>query len=127
MRPAILGVALAALWAAGSLPARADLFRPSKEDQVKLGQRAAGELRKKEKVLPDDDPRVALLRRIAGRIVDQLPEADRKTWKFSFDVIESKDVNAFALPGGPVFFYTGLLSKLGTEDQVAAVLAHEVV
>ncbi|MCX7799251.1 MAG: M48 family metallopeptidase [Fimbriimonadales bacterium] len=123
-------------WCAGALaaallfgawaPARADLFRPSREDQVKLGQRAAEQVRKKEKVLPGDDPHVVLLRRLADRILRQLPEKDRSPWRFSFDVIESKEINAFALPGGPVFFYTGLLRKLSTEDQVAAVLAHEI-
>ncbi|MFN3682929.1 MAG: M48 family metallopeptidase [Fimbriimonadaceae bacterium] len=126
MKRLALGLAIAAAALLGAEPARADLFRPSKDDQVKLGQRAAGELRKREKVLPDNDPHVVLLRRLGDRVLAQLPEADRKPWKFSFDVIDSKDVNAFALPGGPVFFYTGLLKKLGTEDQVAAVLAHEI-
>lgn len=127
MRRLGLAFALLAALLGGAESARADMFRPSKDEQVQLGQRAAGELRKKEKVLPENDPHVVLLRRVAARILKQLPEADLKPWKFSFDVIDSKEVNAFALPGGPVFFYTGLLKKLGTEDQVAAVLAHEVV
>ncbi|HEX2619865.1 MAG TPA: M48 family metallopeptidase [Phototrophicaceae bacterium] len=48
-------------------------------------------------------------------------------WEFDFNVLDSSDVvNAFALPGGPVFITTGLLSHLTTEDQVAGVLAHEI-
>jgi beta-barrel assembly-enhancing protease len=47
-------------------------------------------------------------------------------WQYSFDVIDNKQVNAFALPGGPVFFFTGLLDRLSTEDQLAGVLAHEL-
>ena len=47
-------------------------------------------------------------------------------WQFTFDMIDNKEVNAFALPGGPVFFYTGLYSKLKTEDELAGILGHEM-
>jgi predicted Zn-dependent protease len=105
--------------------AHADPFRPSKADQVKLGQQAAKDIRKKERVLPDGDARVKLLRRVANRILAKMDDQG-DPWTYSFDVIESKELNAFALPGGPVFFYTGLISKLETEDQLAGVLAHEL-
>jgi predicted Zn-dependent protease len=49
-----------------------------------------------------------------------------ETWQYSFDVIDSKDVNAFALPGGPTFFYTGLLDRLKTEDEIAGIMGHEL-
>lgn len=54
--------------------------------------------------------------------------ANDTPWQFQFYVLNQPDViNAFALPGGPVFITTGLLSQLETEDQVAGVLAHEIV
>ncbi|MDX1994011.1 MAG: M48 family metallopeptidase [bacterium] len=49
-------------------------------------------------------------------------------WQFEFTVLDDPEtVNAFALPGGPVFITTALLFELDTEDQVAGVLAHEIV
>lgn len=118
--------ALASLALPLAAPASADMFKPSKGDQVKLGQRAAADIRKKEKVLPAEDPRVQLLRSVAAKLMAAAPEDPKSPWQYSFDVIDNKAVNAFALPGGPVFFYTGLFSKFKTEDQLAAVLSHEL-
>jgi predicted Zn-dependent protease len=48
-------------------------------------------------------------------------------WQFDFHVLDDPDtVNAFALPGGPVFITSGLLSRLETEGQAAGVLGHEI-
>jgi predicted Zn-dependent protease len=107
----------------------ADPFRPSVKDQIALGQRAAAQVRKKEKILPESDPRVQELRRIGSRLVSLIPPEERKRrpFAYSFDVIESESVNAFALPGGPIFFYTGLLDHLPSEDAVAGILGHEIV
>lgn len=106
--------------------AQADMFKPSKADQVKLGQQAALEIRKKEKILPATDARVIMLRRIAERVLKTVDDS-KEPWKYSFDVVDSKEINAFALPGGPVFFFTGLLNKLKTEDEIAGILGHEIV
>lgn len=105
--------------------APADQFKPSKSQQVKLGLQAADEIRKKQHVLPDYDPRVRLVRRIGERLVS-VSDVKGEPWKFSFDVIDSKEVNAFALPGGPTFVYTGLLDKLESEDELAGVMGHEL-
>lgn len=126
MNRPMLALALAATVFGASAPAQADWFKPSKEDQIKLGLRAAADLRKQKKVLPASDPRVQTLRRIAAAVVGAIDPPKPEPWEYSFDVIDSKEVNAFALPGGPVFFYTGLLDKLKTEDQVAGILAHEL-
>jgi predicted Zn-dependent protease len=49
-------------------------------------------------------------------------------WQFDFYVLDDPEtINAFALPGGPVFITSGLLSRLETSDEVAGVLAHEIV
>lgn len=102
-----------------------DSFRPSPNQQVQLGKRAAKELRKQEHVLPASDPRVKTLCRIARRILSTFHDKDA-VWEYSFDVIDSKEINAFALPGGPTFFYTGLMDRLKTEDELAGVLGHEL-
>lgn len=108
--------------------ANAQLFKPSKPDQVKAGKEYAAKIRKENKVLPDSDPRVKLLREIGRRFLDaRTPDEKKKeVWEYSFDVIESKEVNAFAIPGGPVFFFTGLIDKLTTVDEIAGVMGHEL-
>lgn len=103
----------------------ADAFKPSKADQVKLGKEAAKEVRQKYKVLPASDPRVKMLRSVGAKILSTVDDS-KEPWEYSFDVIDSKEVNAFAFPGGPVFFFTGLLNRMQTEDQLAAVVAHEL-
>ncbi len=104
------------------------MFKPSIQDQIKLGQKAAEQVRKEEKILSDSDPRVKLVRRLGQQLVALIPEEERKKkpFQYTFDVIDSKEINAFALPGGPIFLYTGLLDHLTTEDQVAGILGHEL-
>lgn len=118
---------LSAVLSAGLLATvHADMFRPSRNDQIKLGQQASAEVRKKEKVVSAEDPRVQLMRNVAARLIAASPDPEKSKWPYSFDVIQNKAINAFALPGGPIFFYSGLVDKLTTEDQLAGVLAHEL-
>lgn len=116
----LLALMLTALWA------HADMFKPSRNDQLALGKRAAEDIRRHEKMLPAGDERVALMRRIGAKLIATFKDDPAKQWPFSFDIVDSKELNAFALPGGPVFFYRGLVDKLKTEDQFAAVLGHEM-
>ena len=102
------------------------LARPTGEQQKQVGQEGAVEVRKKYPELPEDDGRSRHFRSIGERLVKALPSADRKPWDYSFHVLESKTVNAFALPGGPMFMFTGLFEKLTTDDAVAAVTGHEL-
>jgi beta-barrel assembly-enhancing protease len=99
---------------------QAQSLKPDFKTQLKLGKEAAAELRKKEKTLPATDQRVKFLTMLGNKIIATIPAKELKArpYEFTFDVIESKEVNAFALPGGPVFFYTGLLEKLKTTDEL---------
>jgi predicted Zn-dependent protease len=97
---------------------------PSTGDQKKVGQEAAQQTLKKYKELHDG--RARHFKEIGQRLVDALPDEDRKTWNFEFHVLDSKEVNAFALPGGPMFMFTGLYSKVTTDDALAAVTGHEM-
>lgn len=118
----ILGLGLALIPAAEANP-----FMPSARDQIKLGQRVAADVRKQNRILPDSDPMVRTMRRIANRLLtDAAEERPQGPWQFTFDIIDKPEVNAFALPGGPIFFYRGLVERFETEDQFAAVIAHEM-
>ena len=73
---------------------------------------------------PFDDPRVkAALETIVQRLA---PFAARRDFDFRVRVIESEQVNAFALPGGQIVVFTGLLRRAERAEQVAGVLAHEM-
>jgi predicted Zn-dependent protease len=68
---------------------------------------------------------------VSAAIVNEIPRLHAKgklrvpdSWEVT--VFDSKDVNAFALPGGKIGVYTGLLKVATTQDQLAAVLGHEV-
>src|SRR5690349_13829760 len=97
----------AALAALSPCAARADMFKPGVKDQISLGRRAAAQVRRQDKVLPDGDRRVQEVRSIGEGLVALIPDSERrkKPFEYSFDVVDSKDLNAFALPGGPVFVY----------------------
>lgn len=123
----LLAIGIGSLFALTPMASQADAFKPSKTDQVKLGKRAAADIEKKQKIVVATDVRVAKLREIANRILQANPDAKPEPWEFSFNLIENKQVNAFALPGGPIYFYTGLFDKYKTEDQIAGVLAHEIM
>src|SRR5438445_753723 len=104
-----VALSFVALLAIGfATPASAQFGKPSKDQQIKLGQQAATELRTKEKLLPSYDDRVKILRKVANKLIAAMDDHG-DTWQFSFDVIDNKEVNAFALPGGPTFFFSGLM------------------
>ncbi len=77
----------------------------------------------------DNHPQVIRLRSIAKRI---LPFAERfnpeaRNWRWEINLIGSKQLNAFCMPGGKIAFYTGLLDTLKlTDDEVAMVMGHEI-
>ena len=78
---------------------------------------------------PDDNPQVIRLRAIARKMLPFTPKwNDRaKLWKWEVNLIGSKQINAFCMPGGKIAFYSGILDTLKmTDDEVAAVMGHEI-
>jgi predicted Zn-dependent protease len=80
-------------------------------------------------LVPASDPRVKRLRAIAERIIPYTarwnPHAQQ--WKWQVNLVQSGDVNAFCMPGGRIGFFTGIIDKLKlTDDEIAAVMGHEI-
>ena len=80
-------------------------------------------------LVPANHPQVVRLRAIAKRIIPFAtrwnPEAAQ--WKWQVNLLNSKQVNAFCMPGGRIAFFTGILTSLKlTDDEVAAVMGHEI-
>lgn len=98
------------------------VFSMSKSQELEVGQQAAQQVERENKIVTSG-PKYEQLQRVAARI---LPLARRDyDVPFTVKLIDSKEINAFALPGGPIYFYTGLMNLAGSDDEVASVLGHE--
>jgi Zn-dependent protease with chaperone function len=96
-----------------------------KED-VQLGLEAAKQAREQLPMMRDevvDD----YVDQLGARLVAVIPAEQRHPgFRYSFDVVNVRDINAFALPGGPMFVNRGMIEAAKTEGEVAGVLAHEI-
>ncbi len=93
--------------------------------EIALGARIAARIEAQERILPL--PRVQAYVRQIGRRLVQPSLNDRSDIRYRFTVLDNAgEVNAFAVPGGYVYVYSGLLLAAGNEAEVAAVLAHEI-
>ena len=97
-----------------------NLFSPQQD--IQLGKEAAAEAEKTLQVVKDQDM-TGYIQRIGARLAKS-PRAGQ--FPFSFAVVNDKSVNAFALPGGPMFVHTGLIALVDNESELAGVLAHEM-
>ncbi len=78
---------------------------------------------------PDSHPQVVRLRAISQRIIPYTAQwNDRsRNWKWEVNLIGSKEINAFCMPGGKIAFYTGILDQLKlTDDETAMIMGHEM-
>jgi Zn-dependent protease with chaperone function len=96
------------------------------EQDVELGRQAAAEVRKEYPVITD--PEIArYLDRLGQRLVDHAPEEfNYPQFEYSFTPVNLKEINAFALPGGPMFVNRGMIDAASSEGEVAGVMAHEL-
>src|SRR5829696_4922191 len=93
---------------------------------VQIGREAAAEVRKQYPVINDDSIE-SYLERLGDRLVESAPrELNNPAFRYSFTPVNLKDINAFALPGGPMFINRGMINAAGTEGEVAGVMAHEL-
>ncbi len=77
----------------------------------------------------DENPQVKRLRAIAARIIPHAARFNQRAreWKWEINLIGSKQINAFCMPGGKIAFFTGILDILKlTDDEVAMVMGHEI-
>jgi predicted Zn-dependent protease len=106
-----------------SIPAPPAAFTlVSVEDEIAIGRQANAQVRR-------DVPQVseALVSEYVSRLGTALAAAaPGPRYPYSFAVADYRDLNAFALPGGPVWVHRGALQAAGSESQVAGILAHEI-
>ena len=123
--PAIAALLLSTtLTAQTRIEPRKNSYTPAQD--VQLGQQAAAEVRQQMPMLKDGSTE-NLVERIGERLVEEIPEQLRQpAFRYSFEVVNLKDINAFALPGGPMFLNRGMIEAAKTDAEVAGVMAHEL-
>jgi Zn-dependent protease with chaperone function len=108
----------------GLVPAD-DLERMSTQQYGELLQEARG----KGALAPESHPQLQRLRAIAARLIPDARRWNERSgqWKWEVNLIGSKSINAFCMPGGKIAFFTGILERLQlTDDEVAMVMGHEM-
>jgi hypothetical protein len=98
-----------------------DMF--SAQEEVQAGQQAEAQVRKQLPVLPDSDPVAQYVRSLGARLASHAPG---EKWPYTFHVVNQKEINAFALPGGPIYVNLGTIRAADNEAQLAGVMAHEI-
>lgn len=99
--------------------------RQATQEYSKLKQQAAAQ----KALAPEQHPQLRRLRAIAARMIPLTPDYNARAagWTWEINLIGSKQINAFCMPGGKIAFFSGLLNELQlTDDEVAMVMGHEI-
>ncbi len=128
-RSALRGLALAAALAFAAagcatnpVTGKSDFVMLSESQEIEMGREADPEIRREFGVY--DDPALsAYVQRVGAELA---AKSHRTDLVYRFTVLDSPDVNAFALPGGYIYITRGLLAYLNSEAELAAVLGHEI-
>jgi beta-barrel assembly-enhancing protease len=96
------------------------------QDDVKLGRQAAQEAEQQFPLLRDETVR-GYVENVGRRLVSAIPsQFQHPEFQYYFKVVNARDINAFALPGGPMYVNRGMIEAARTEGEMAGVMAHEI-
>jgi len=102
----------------------ANKYKPSQD--VELGRKAADEARNQLPVMHDDAV-TSYVDGVGRRLVAVIPaELQHSEFEYTFEAVNVREINAFALPGGPMFVNRGMIEAANSEGEVAGVMAHEL-
>jgi Zn-dependent protease with chaperone function len=120
----VLTLAVSAASAQTQITPDKNKYTPAQD--VQIGREAAQEVSRELPMLNDnrvDD----YVERIGERLVEAIPQQfNHPEFRYTFDVVNQREINAFALPGGPMFLNRGMLEAAKSEGEVAGVMAHEI-
>jgi hypothetical protein len=98
----------------------------SPADDVKVGQQVAAEVEQQMPILRDSQS-TAYVEEVGRRLVAAIPpEFQHPEFRYYFRIVNASDINAFALPGGPMYVNRGMIEAARTEGEMAGVMAHEL-
>ena len=96
------------------------------QDDVKLGVDASRQVEQQFPIL-NDGMVDNYVEDVGARLVAAIPaEFRHNEFRYEFDVVNARDINAFALPGGPMYVNRGMIEAAKTEGEMAGVMAHEI-
>ncbi len=96
------------------------------QDDVKIGRDASRQVEQQFPML-NDDQADRYVEGVGERLVAAIPsEFQQPAFDYKFDVVNARDINAFALPGGPMYVNRGMIEAAKNEGEMAGVMAHEI-
>ena len=96
------------------------------QDDVELGRKTVRQVEQKYPLLSDEEA-AAYVERVGQRLVAAIPPQFRQSaFDYQFKVVNASDINAFALPGGPMYVNRGMIEAARNEGEMAGVMAHEI-
>lgn len=96
------------------------------EEDIKLGNQASAEVEKEFPLINDSDA-TAYIERVGRRLAAAIPpEFRHNEFNYRFKWVNASDINAFALPGGPMYVNRGMIESARNEGEMAGVMAHEI-
>lgn len=96
-------------------------------EDVKVGQQGAAEISRQLQLLPEGGAVDNYVESVGRRLVAAIPrEFQHSQFRYTFSVVNAREINAFALPGGPMFVNRGMIEAARNEGEMAGVMAHEI-
>lgn len=96
----------------------------TQDQEITEGTKAAAQVYQQQPVLKDTDPVAVYIRQLGRKLTQSAPS--QYPWPYNFHVVDSAEINAFALPGGTMFVNLATVSAAESEAQLAGVMAHEI-
>src|SRR5882757_7725099 len=125
-RSAPLAMLLSATLVASQTQVAAPPNNYTPAQDVELGLKAATDARQQLPVMRDDAV-TSYVEEIGRRLSNSIsPELRHPEFRYTFEVVNVREINAFALPGGPMFVNRGMIEAANTEGEIAGVMAHEL-
>jgi predicted Zn-dependent protease len=110
----------------GQTRIKAPSNRYSVADDVQAGRQAAQEVERQLPILQDSVVQ-NYVESVGRRLVNAIPaEFQHPQFRYTFKVVNARDINAFALPGGPMYVNRGMIEAADSEGEMAGVMAHEI-
>src|SRR5215470_2482336 len=95
----------------------------STQEELQAGQQASSQVGKQLPLLPDSSPITRYIQQLGAQLAAHAPG---EKWPYNFHVVNQKEINAFALPGGPIYVNLGTIQAADNEAELAGVMAHEI-
>src|SRR5262245_3805118 len=102
-------------------PGSNPIYKP--QDDVEMGRAVAKEA-ERELVLITNPAANAYIGALGQQLVAKAPNENK--FPFYFKIVDDRSINAFALPGGPIYVHRGAIEAADNEAQLAGVMAHEI-